>query len=177
MSRTTMYAAPEGGPLHSIAEFPNAWGSAMYVWSALGKKYFSNEYYVMSNTDSFWPLWKDPRLTDDERATFVSTFDKCLVRAEDGPRLANLFREFVKRHPKHGVVCHLPAMADVLDNLASHCEGFTPAAVGWQQTSVSANPWWKRTGEDEGRPYDLSLDSGHFWLFEELEKSVPAESL
>ncbi|HVL15921.1 MAG TPA: hypothetical protein VM529_25335 [Gemmata sp.] len=37
--------------------------------------------------------------------------------------------------------------------------------------------WWVRTGEDEGRPYDLSLDAGHFFLFEELDRPVPVESL
>ena len=63
-------------------------------------------------------------------------------------------------------------MADVLDNLAAHCDGFKPCAVGWNQTSVSANQWgWKQTGpeEDDGHDYNLSLDSEHFWLFEELE--------
>lgn len=139
-----MYAAPEGGTFETIAEFKNAWGSAMYVWRALGKKYFGDELRVMLKPDTFWPLplWKDPRLTEDERAVFVSTFDKCLVRADDSPRLAELFREFVKRHPPNeGEVCHLPAMADVLDNLADYCKGFAPAAVGWQQTSVVRKPF------------------------------------
>jgi hypothetical protein len=177
MSRTTIFAAPESGPFVPVAEFQNSWGSAMYVWNALGKKYFGNDCYVLFSADSFWPLWKDPRLTEDERATFVSTFDKCLVRAGDARRLAKLFREFVRRHPRAGVVCHLPAMADVLDDLPARCDGFAPAAVGWRQTSVSENPWWVRTGEDEGRPYDLSLDAGHFFLFEELDRRVPVESL
>jgi len=173
-----MYAAPEcGGPFKAVEEYPNAWGSAAYVWSAISAKLFGSESYWLTavarddhKSKEFWDSWKDPRLSEVEKITFMFTFDAALVRREHFRRLATIFREFVKLHPAPGRACSLPKQADRLDILASEQHGldFTPAFVGWQQTSVSENPWRVRTGEDEGRSYDVSKDSKHFFLFDEV---------
>lgn len=172
MSRTTMYAAPEGGTFAKVAEFQNSWGSAMYVWHALGAKYCGDGCFVMFHADEFWPIWKDRRLAECERVAMLFTFDRCLVRATDAGRLAAALREFVAMHPPGQGACSLPKQAKVLDGLASKVD-FTPYAIGWNQTSVVQNRWgWRHTGpgEDEGVRYDLSKDADHFWLFEELER-------
>jgi hypothetical protein len=179
MSRTTMYAAPEGGTFRQVAEFSNSYGSAMYVWAALGKKYFGDEYFVMSRSEEFWPLWKDSCPSESERTVLLFTFDKCLVKATDAPRLASAFRRFVGEHPPVGVVCTLPAQAEVLDAIATLPLDFVPYAIGWRQTSVTNNRWgWRHTGpgEDDGTEYNLSADSDHFWLFDELDEFVRSGS-
>lgn len=43
MSRTEMYAAPEGGKFEQIAELSNSWGSASRIWSAISERYFGDK--------------------------------------------------------------------------------------------------------------------------------------
>jgi hypothetical protein len=165
MSRTTIYAAPKSGPMYEIAEYPNAWGSAAYVWSALCGAYLGDSSFWMmrsSEAEKLWALAKDPSVSECERLTLLSTFDRAMVRHDSFLKIAQAFREFHAKYPPKGV-CHLLSWAALLESLASDEQVF---AIGWQQTSVSENLWQVREGEDTWRPYDLARDAGHFFVGE-----------
>lgn len=181
MSSTVLYAAPEGGTFGRIAEFRNSWGGAARVWSALCKRWLGDDCYWLTmrgdeQQAKVWALAKDERLSPAERIVMAATFDRVLVRRDELPRLAEHFREFDRLYPVSGVANHLPAQAALFDRLAGPDHGldFVPFAVGWQQTTVSENPWWTRLGEDDGRPYDLSQDEGHWFLFDRSEITGPS---
>lgn len=183
MSRTEMYAAPEGGKFEQIAELPNSWGSASRIWSAISERYFGDKMHWLircgrddETAKAFWAFHADPRLTLTEKIVFQSTFDCALVKRDRFRELAKAFREFDRMYPAPtGTANHLPTMAEILDRLASDAHGldFTPFSVGWRQTTVSPCHWWVRPEnenedfDDDGRPYDLSIDTDHFFLFEE----------
>lgn len=173
-----MYAAPESGAFQPVAQFKNAWGAAARIWTALSKRYFYDEAYWMQagmkpdGGRSFWDLVNDKRLSRMERIVFASTFDLHLIRKPEFQEVAQCLREFAAKYPKGQAVCHLPAIADLLDKLAGDDHGldFTPWAVGWHQTSVSANTLWVKdeTNEEEGRLYDLSKDDEAVFVFDFL---------
>lgn len=133
-----------------IAEFSNAWGSAMFIWDKMCMKLFGRPVSLFNNSDlrKLWELTrnKSDQLTDFEQLTVLSTFDNGAVRRDQMGALANAFDAFVQVHPPENQVCSLPAQAVTLRKWAEE-PGVEFAC--WQQTSVSDNPWYAdNKGED-----------------------------
>lgn len=180
MSRTTVYVAPENGAFVEVAEFGNAWGSAARIWSALAERYCGDTaYWLVCRSEEeqrrFWALAKDERLSREERIVFAWTFDRALVDRPHFEEMARCLDTFRAIYPAGEKVCHLSLHAALLRRLASEDHGlsFAPFAVGIWQTSVSECSWIVREGEEgedgeDCRPYDLSRDAGHWFLFEEI---------
>ncbi len=175
-----MWVAKNGTTFEPIAEFRNSWGGASYVWSAICAKIFGDPQRWLFKAEELWPLYKDARLTDVERITLASTFDRVLVRAEEGKRLASILRAFVEAHPpEKGQACNLLDQAAIL-------EAVEPGAViGWQQTTVSPSHWGRHYDynqddeceDEEGWLYDLSLQTDHYFLFDEIARHLRSESI
>lgn len=163
MSSTLMFTAPEGGKFKKLSTFPNSWGGAYRVWDSLCKKYLGKEVYtIYKDMQSLWDLWKNPRLMCCESTVLLSTFDRAVVLRPDFPEMAKAFDDFDHENPvPSGHANHLPAMAGVLRGLPPEHH-----AVAWQQTTVAECHWIVNIGEDEDRPYDLSIDVDHFNVFD-----------
>lgn len=159
MSRVELYAVREDGNIVHKRDLANSWLGAMLVWSELGKKYCGG--FNLLNLDPVWALQNSPELTGAEWCTLMTTFDDCVVPVAQFGLVAQCYRDFGANFPKS----HYAEIANVLDSLAA--EG----AIGFcaNQTSINCNPWWvdgdPDAEDDEGRPYNIHVDSKH-WFFD-----------
>jgi hypothetical protein len=70
-------------------------GSAAFVWSALGEKYFNDKYIcVTGDSEKMWRLVDDNRLSKAERIVLAFTFDYAIIENAHFTEAARLFREF-----------------------------------------------------------------------------------
>ncbi|RPJ40055.1 MAG: hypothetical protein EHM35_00165 [Planctomycetaceae bacterium] len=173
MSRTTIYLVPKSGPVRVFREFSNAFRGAWLVWDSMAKRYLgldAVEYMIADNLQPVWDLWKDRAVPEAHRIVMASTFDAVMVKRENLERLAAAFDQYAMDFADPG---HIPAEAAAVRELAGMDECF---AVCWQQTSVSADVWrvWMPEVEDS-RPYDVSIDNEHWFLFDALEALEAAE--
>lgn len=170
MSETIIYRFDETGTAHYFASVKNAWRGAMAVWMELEKRHLPPfrtgysriaAYYDENAAKEIWNLANREDIPIHERIVLHTTFDKCLVKAEDIPKVIAAFREF-------GGTTSLPEQADLLEKLPAGT-----IAVGWNQTSVTGEDWSNFGGYDEendaGIPYNCLTMDGHYWLFVELE--------
>lgn len=176
MSYTTLYMAPASGELVEITDFRNAFGSAAFVWCVCAREFFGHrhEYSWLSDRElrrKIWMLADDASVPMFVRITMGTTFDRVMVKRENLGRVAQAFRDFVAAYPPGDSACSLIHQADVLEGLIDTEECF---AVCWNQTSVG-DTWTVRDGGCEecgegavDRLYDLSRDTGHWFLFEKL---------
>lgn len=101
-----------------IAELRNGHGSGPAVWDyisfrVLGKK------FDMFNDKEFWPCYKSDKLSWDEKAVLLATYDKAFVEIENLQEFANACR---KVHGKiiettHWEWSHFESIADAAENL------------------------------------------------------------
>lgn len=155
------------------ARFYNACWFALVLWQHLQRRYLPGEWYdYWSYADSsltkmqiVWDLWKDPRLSQSERVTFLATFDRALVRRSELLETARCFREV---SADLGRESHFAPMADRLEELF---RDETVLCVCWYPHSVAEDLWWveAEADEEEGRPYNIDTDEGHFWVWDLLE--------
>lgn len=179
MSYTTLYSVPEKGSIESIHEFSNASGSAMYIWNQLYQKYLPQVVYFLGDDktmDALWKLIDDKKLKPFERICLGFTFDRVMVKRENISKLISAFKDF---HAEAKInfpqnVCHLPDQIKELELLEMNEDIY---AVCWCQTSVASDVWYVPEGEckecghesEEQRLWDISLDKGHFFLFEQYD--------
>ena len=113
-----------------------------------------------------WALADNPDIPEHERIVLYTTFDDCLVRAENLPAVIEAFRKF-------GGDTSLKEQADILQRAADDPEIM---AVGWNQTSVNGTTWDNDGGYDDeaekSRPYNCLTGDKHFWLFDELRRGA-----
>lgn len=173
MSYTEMFKVPKHGDIEHVADFKNAFLSAWHVWSEMAEAYIHKDASRMmleKDMQPVWDLWKRPDVPLDYRIVMAFTFDNVMVKRENFIRLAEAMEAFCKRFGSGS----LWEQAEVLRQLAAD---ETAYAVCWNQTSVNADTWWVRDetlSEDEDeqyRMYDISKDSGHWFLFDELAGS------
>jgi hypothetical protein len=87
-----------------------------------------------------------------------------MVRREELPRLIEAIEKYAR-------VFDPGTLLEQVDRLRELMQDMDTIAVCWNATSVSANPWW-RSGEDDdddGRPYSIHQDAGHWFLFDALD--------
>lgn len=111
-----------------------------------------------------WNLVDNPEIPEHEKIVLYTTFDNCLVRAENLPAVIAAFRQFEGE-------TSLKEQADILQGAADDQEII---AVGWNQTSVNGDSWYNAGGYDEeaeeSLPYNCLTGDKHYWLFDELKK-------
>lgn len=170
MSYTEMYLVPQSGGVELYREFPNSWHGAMLLWSHLSEKYLDESLSLLMMRDSkrLWNLVKDDRLSRDERIAFATTFDRVMVKQEHFRLAANAIDRMIREPNSAGHWGNWPDQADALRWLVLDPTCF---AVAWNQTSVNADTWqvYEESNDAEDnttRPYDLSRDSWHWFLFD-----------
>jgi len=168
MSYTEMFKVPEVGPVENVAEFKNAFRGAWMVWEQMTKRYLHSDGAIAmlrGEMQATWDLWKDKSIPLDHRIVLAMTFDKVMVRRENLGRLIEAIESYAKAFDPG----HLLLQAQKLRELVRDS---TVYAVCWNQTSVNCDSWWiYEDSEDEdesGRPYDISKDADHWFLFDDL---------
>ena len=153
MSYTEIFKFDKDGNSESVADIKNSYRGAMAVWNILGKKYCGHgaSIFDISAMKRIWNLADDKRVSLDERIVLCTTFDKCLIRKDDIPRVVTAFRNF------NGETS-LKEQADVLEELYQDDDCI---AVGWHQNSVSCEQWFE---------YNCLEQTDHYYLFDELDK-------
>ena len=147
------------------------------VWNKLALKYlYSPEIdeclflgRLMSDEyRSVWPLSKDGRLKKSEAITLVSTFDSVVVELDRLPEVSDAFLDFDETHTS----VSLRQQSDILlqihnDTVPNGIDVSQIVGVCWIQTSVAGDVWNVVEGDEEPRPYDISRDDNHFFMFED----------
>ncbi len=81
MSYTSVYAVYKTKATN-LKELRNGYGSGSAIWDYIALKLTGKKLPMFDKLDWFWPLWKDPRLNDNERAVLLSTYDYAVVEVE-----------------------------------------------------------------------------------------------
>lgn len=164
MSYTEMFKVSKGGLVEWIAEFKNAFRGAFLVWNNMAKEYLGQSAGLLMSRDAMGPVWDLAKRKDiplAHRIVLMATFDKVMVRQEN---IAG------------GLIVAVETYAETFDpgtlliqvkKLRELCNDRDCQAVCWNQTSVCAEAWWVDDDEkEEGRPYDITRDTGHWFLFD-----------
>lgn len=116
-----------------------------------------------------WNLVDSPDIPEHEKIVLYTTFDHCLVRAENLPAVIAAFRAF--EGADHQGETNLGEQANILEEISRDPEVI---AVGWNQTSVNADTWSSIGGydsvKDEPIPYNCLTGDAHYWLFDDLKE-------
>lgn len=190
MSCTEIFGFDKEGNAYHQADVKNAWRGAVAIWRILEATYlppYIPQYarqlgittsgeckrrfaYTPLRCNTFekgaieevWNLSDRQDVTLTDRICLYTTFDKCLVKREDIPKVIEAFRAFAEG-------TSLKEQADVLEQMYSdeNC-----IAVGWNQTSVAVESWANFGGYDKDNdtpiPYNCLTGTEHYWLFDEL---------
>jgi hypothetical protein len=176
MSRTLLYAAGPSGDMVEVAEFANAFRGAMFVWLDFARRRLGvaddagigSLLCNMAAMQEVWDLGKAPSVPRHERIVMCSTFDNVACRAEDFPELIAAFRRYTREFGgPFSAHCSLGEQADAIERLPAGTR-----AIGWQQTSVTSNPWAVPDG-DESRPFNIDRDPAPSWLFDLVAQGGP----
>lgn len=178
MSSTIIYGFNKQGEAFTLGATENAWRGGMAIWRELEERHLPPYYYrgdrrhPQSRLTAFfdenaakevWNLADRKDIPLHERIVLHTTFDRCLVKTEDIPKVIDAFRKFGCDD-----YTSLPEQADILEKLP-----VGTIAVGWNQTSVTGEDWSNKGGydeeNDEAIPYNCLTMSEHYWLFDELE--------
>ena len=176
MSYTTILGVPQSGPVFPIAEIKNGL-NALVSWNRLALKYLREPdvdeclflgRLMSSEYKSVWSLAKDDRLRKCEAITLVSTFDHVIAELDQLPEVSEAFLAFNEIHS----VLTLKEQSDVLMRIHNNdppenIDITNLVGVCWIQTSVAGDVWDVVEGDEEPRPYDISRDDNHFFMFED----------
>lgn len=162
MSSSVVFAAFTDGNMVIVGECGNSHRGAAWIWSCLGEHYLGDRHAVWrdDNGDSVWALAKDPRLSETDRLSLLTTFDRAIVTREHATAVANALESFCPSTE------NLTGQASIIRKAIA--DG--AIAIGWQATTVAENLWCIATPDiDEVRPYNIHTDVGHEYI-------VPRES-
>lgn len=119
--------------------------------------------------EDIWALADDPRVPLADRIVLYTTFDNCLVRRENIPRVIDAMRGFVREDDEWET--NLETQAEILEEMLKLPDTI---AAGWNQTSISGETWDIRGGYEAEtgmcKPYNCLTGTQHFWLFDSIEK-------
>lgn len=153
MSYTEIFKFNKEGNSESYADIKNSHRGCMAIWNILGNKYCGHgaSIWDINQMKEIWNLADNVRVSFDERIVLCTTFDNCLIRKEDIPRVVAAFRNFEGE-------TSLNEQADVLEEIYKDEDCI---AVGWHQNSISCEKWFE---------YNCLEQSDHYYLFDELDK-------
>lgn len=153
MSQTIIFAFNKDGNSEEYGYTKNSWRGCMAVWDIMGKRYLGIGASIFDELSikKIWNLIDDKKVPMNERIVMGTTFDWCLVRSKEIPKVIEAFRSFEGE-------TSLNKQADILQNIY---DSGNYMAVGWHQNSISCEMW------DE---YNCVSGEKHWWLFDELGK-------
>ena len=95
-----------------VKEYNNALKAAFLVWTTVGKL-CERPYVILFNTDFKWhEIWKNPKLTEEQRAVLLWTYDYNIVCPENIPRFREALLAMHKTISNYDVMnSHLEEMA------------------------------------------------------------------
>ena len=173
MSHTTIYKFPAEGPAEEFESYRNAFLSAMAIWLIAAENHLgiskenSAGFIFTGGVKKMMALIEDKTKPAYLRAVIASTADKALVKRENFQKLAAHFREFQAKEAKDRAT-HCIAQAETLEAMLKDP---TAVAAGWQQTSAGPDVWEVLDPKtQEHRNYDLSKDSGHWFIYDEIKE-------
>lgn len=170
MSRTEIYAvAPETGDVELEAEISNSWRGAMLIWTTLAEKYgITNpgEGHMLMLREpllqQLWGLSVDDRLAWWERVILLTTFDRVVILRDDFGRLIEACEQWSANVGDAGSI---PEQGGCFRLIEHHERPFR--GICFNQTTVSQSHWWRYAdGDDEGRPYNVDVDTDWWSLFD-----------
>ena len=170
MSNCQLFIVRRNGDVELFREVGNALGSAFLIWKSLSDKY-KLDFKLGENksTGGVEKLVYNTNTPLFERIALVHTFEGVWVKRENMPALINALEDFVA--------------LNLSPNLGSTLQGMTTAlrqafllqdviGVALNQTSGSKPFWFIPTTDGvpatSFRVYNMTKDTGHFELFEEL---------
>lgn len=197
MSCTEIYAFGKDGNAFLYDTVRNAWRGAMAVWNTMEERYlplyvpeyvFHCNWYrpCMGNADiiahlgftpsrlfprsgredrscEIWNLCKSEDVPERDRIVLATTLDDVLVQRAGFQKVIDAFLNF-------GGETNLAEQAKVLQKAL---DDENIIAIGWNQTSVSADHWANAGGYDDERdeeiPYNCLTMTEHWWLFSDEE--------
>ena len=173
MSCTEIYAFKRNGEAYHVADVTNAWRGAMAVWNTMDKRYLPQDalgnLLGLNRMEKVWKLADKKDIPTHERIVLFTTFDNCLVKKENLPKVIEAFYNFDGD-------TSLPEQAGVLERILDNEEYI---AVGWNQNSINGDTWDNRGGYDPETevefPYNCLTMDEHFWLFDELDNNAWVE--
>jgi hypothetical protein len=184
MSYTIVHKVPQTGAIATGFDIQNAWLGAMHIWERMYWRYCHvgrhDEYAFgmvmtrdLDRKDSLKQVWdlakrSEPTILHpftvplNDRIVLATTFDKVMVKREHLPRLIEAFHAFMT---SHGGTDNMRKQVQAFEKLSKDEECY---AVCWTQTSVVADAWMVyEPDEDDHRQYDISIDTGHWFLFDD----------
>jgi hypothetical protein len=174
MILTSVYLIPDRGPVQKLKELPSTFGGAAYVWSTLGSRFVPDKAWH-TWTEKEWHLLSSLLATDQmsfaEKAVFCATLDYAVIERSQFGRMNRALRRFVDRHPHPQPSSQLEELADLLHRF----DGESGMGIGLRHDTAITDPWQLYDpGQDRYRPYDTSIDSRHWNLFETLSTCIDA---
>lgn len=166
MSYTEMFKVSESGIVEEVAEFNNAFRGTVLVWDNMATEYLDESVgWLMAYDamDQVWDLAKRQDVLIAHRIVLMSTFDRVMVRRENLDRLIDAIETYAETFDPGTLLLQVTKLRELRND--RDCQ-----AVCWNQTSVNADVWWVyidgEDEEEEGRPYDVTQDTGHWFLFD-----------
>jgi hypothetical protein len=163
MSYATLLKINRYGDVHKCKRYTNSHRGAFLVWDRMAKEYLGEHatHFIHDDMQPIWDLWKNELVPLHERVLMAATFDNVMVKSDN---LATLIQD-IERCGEF-LAGHFYAQAQLIKSEllnSDDCLG-----VCWHQASATCSPWWIDGGDDDGRSYNIHVDSGHWFLFDEL---------
>lgn len=175
MSYCELKIIDKKGDVIGYKEYRNAHGGCAFIWDGIYDRYLKdpNKQYDswLSNSDKLWPLYKDKNIEEWIRIVLASTYDTAMIKRKNLIAMADYYARFVCNFSRPDNICHLDDWArDIIQITKEY-----PDCIGvcFYGMSVSEDPWWvyeTSNNDDEGRPYNINVDTGHCFIFEEVRK-------
>lgn len=140
------------------------WESALAVWQMLKDTYYpeKNMSILGPEVDKIWELHKDKRLSTEEYISLLTTLDPFLMACREVPLVAKCLGSYGETMEKHGIKNSLKAQGEALENLKATMWARGIQAIGWEQNTLSGQPWGTRG--KHGDPYNPLVEKkGHIW--------------
>ncbi len=179
MSSTELYSVQPNGDVIYFADVKNSWLGAMFIWNKLSETHLgwdTLEYSMRSFRDArkmengkkgdlglqpLWDLWQTD-IPRHHKICLMTTLDGFLVRRENLPTLHDALTRFDNDFPNS----NLTEQSRSIFREEEDDPDFT--AICWSISLVSGF-WQVPTDDEEPRPYNINIDTGHHYLFDILK--------
>lgn len=170
MSYTSLYGVPLQGCLRTVSEYRNGWGSAPVIWDFIWDKYLRTRETEKNHESAMHPngnlkkicdMANEGKLLEYERICVHLTCDGCIIRKEDFAKVSDALDTMYLATNNGVYVNHLKAIASDLRD-----DDKWNDYIGCCFRHTSVGDAWTVYGDtdDDCRLYDISRDTGHWFL-------------
>ncbi len=149
MSSTSVYAIYKTKAT-MICSLRNSYGSGPAMWDYISMKCLGEKFNMFDEKD-FWSLWQDERLTENEVAVLLSTYDKGFIEVG---RLEDFAKACEELHDKIIATTtwewsHFADIGKAAKSLATNHDyrciglgiGCTSVSDPWEEFDYGRDPW------------------------------------